>query len=454
MTVHEYWHEPLLRTAFLLYGKRATRILAAVLCRHQDVRQAHIALYRRYLRWPAASRAQRAFDVAHFHDRRSEAEIADLLGWSIERVRTMTGTAPAVPPADDVPDPGELLRRIRRRRVLRRALLITPAVLLLPAIGGVMLWGHLAALHDREQLIVQERAHQRTLPDRFQEIAFMPSSGVAPVKYAYQDPGPGLDGPAAQWYVITETRKWRLKDALREQGLMAITPDGRKLAYYSLSRGRMVIHDVTNGQIVPASATFAKRRLNVMDAYTSMAFSLDGRHLAFQLDAIPKQDLKASGVIVTDTTTGRIVDLPAKDLTLAGWAREGVVITGDRPGRVIRPDRTVVAKIAQGIGEENDVVSPDGRLVAHGLTDEWTKSFTLLDSRTGKTVREVQPQLTKGMQLEFLHAWLDDTHLVISAAGQEPVTSYHLVDITTGTTRPLITEDLGVPYSLILGKLR
>jgi hypothetical protein len=150
----------------------------------------------------------------------------------------------------------------------------------------------------------------------------LPASGVGPVSYAYYDwcgqelkPGKmrALGGKEClQWKVVTRTgQTYRVPEAVSvyvEQSKgnymntaapLAITPDGRRIAYYSEKDQKFAVRDLASGKIWLAMPTVTRQQLVTRD--TLLHLSPDGRYLAIN---------GAGGPMVDDVETRRFLPSP------------------------------------------------------------------------------------------------------------------------------------------------
>ncbi|MFF3670015.1 TolB-like translocation protein [Microtetraspora malaysiensis] len=429
----------LLRTSVLLTGDRAEALAASALAWRGDSEAAYFTLYRTFLsrfhRWgrtPWAgrlSRAERAVLVALHHDGWSVEDTADLCGWKAAKVRatsdralaalgtTPEGLAELFTAADADSDPDGLPRRVRRIRVRRR--IVAGICLLAVSLPLVRTLGPSPALLD-----VQEATTPLS--------PVLPATTAIPIRFGLRvrdsfpeaaEPWNFPDKRGGCVVVDVTGARWRIPDADGASGV-EISQDGRKIAYYSLERRRVVVRELASGAITDVPTDFTMNTLR---------FSGDGRYLAAQGDV----DGDATEVIVIDTEGGRGIRLPSRSSLLAGWAGDRLVVR-DGKATVVTLDGTPILTSPVKFRYSDDPgISPDGRSFA--VDDPETGLVTLLDIATGKKIRDVRPQLPPTAVLRRLYRWTDANELLIYAPGYGSAAVY-LMNPVTGALR-------AVPYA-------
>ncbi|MFG1706077.1 hypothetical protein ACFLIM_23060 [Nonomuraea sp. M3C6] len=217
--------------------------------------------------------------------------------------------------------------------------------------------------------------------------------------------------------VDTSGWRWRLPDALPETDVQ-VSPDGRKLAYYSFARMQVVIHDVTTGAILPVPTAFYEVRLS---------FSPDSRYLAME---------QTEEVVVTDTRSGTVIRIE-DDESLLGWAGGHLVMSHSYNGvKIVALDGSVIAK-AQAAELESDrrpAVSPDGKEIAVA-----SGGRVLVLGQNGGVLRKVDAQLPPTAELRRIYRWTGPGEVLLYAPGYRSAAVY-LMNVLSGATRP-------VPYA-------
>nr|SBO99589.1 hypothetical protein BN4615_P9105 [Nonomuraea gerenzanensis] len=224
--------------------------------------------------------------------------------------------------------------------------------------------------------------------------------------------------PSEGWLVVGASgQRWRLPDALPAADVQ-VSPDGRKLAYYSLTRMQVVIHDITTGALQPVPTPFYEVRLS---------FSPDSRLLAME---------QPEEVIVTDTRSGAVRRVPGDEL-LVGWAGDRLVLSHSFDGiKIVALDASLIAKIqAPELDDQgNATVSPDGKEIAVPSGQR-----VLILGQDGKVLRKIHPHLPPTAELRRVYRWAGPTEVVLYAPGYRSATIY-VMNVHTGATRP-------VPYA-------
>ncbi|WP_327087299.1 hypothetical protein OIE66_33975 [Nonomuraea sp. NBC_01738] len=399
------WADRMGHAASLLAGRTAGRLAG-----YGDSPAAYFRMFRRFLSplrawdapaWSAGmSRRQRAVLVATLHEGWDEQDTAELCGLSPATVRAL-----AVPEQERE----ALAARLRASAALpgpspsRLAKLLAAAVLLSAAGSAVFVpppppSPSLPALPaaTAEPIRYGLRVRQERFPDRIEPFA--------------------SPEPTQGWLVVGASgRRWRLPDALPDAAL-AVSPDGGKLAYYSLARMQVVIRNVTTGAITPIPTPFYQVRL---------AFSADGHHLAME---------QPETMVVADTRTAATTSLPVEE-SLLGWAGDRLVTSRSFDGiQLLAQDGSVIAAAESATLESHRwdlAVSPDGRSIA--LPSDGRVLILGLD---GKVRREVRPDLPPTAEPKRVHRWTGPGEVLLYAPGYGSATVYAM-DVVTGATRPI-----------------
>lgn len=439
---------------------------------------AHIALYRRFLRKPTAAGSTalvripprpRLLVVACLHDGRTHAEMATVLGISVETVeseiteavatltkgnvdRLKTRMATAAGEAS-VPD---LTRRamgtLRRRR--NRAAFLTTIAALVPigVIAAIALFpqGHVwnSALGERNP------SPPTTSPEAVRVASSPePAPGVQPwraprtslaIRYAVPegcpgDAAPAGDKPAEPGKVVCAGWKLtlakdgakpgsadcedqtpcpstvRVPDAAERlahadgQGSWPLSPavsaDGHRIAYLSAAEGRYVAHDLHSGVKRYLSPVLAP---SDTEGGTRVSVSPNGRHFTVQLGARRFR---------TDFTTGTMTPLPAGHVTAAeqaaGWLGQNYRAWRDSPG---------------------------GRQVAAvGTKGAESRNLHIIDARTRQVSRSLPLPSADGAAKAAVVGWLNTREVVVKMtgkAGDHPAAFFRM-DAVTGRTHPV-----------------
>ncbi|MFG3435682.1 hypothetical protein ACGF0J_00440 [Nonomuraea sp. NPDC047897] len=324
-------------------------------------------------------------------------------------------------------------------------------------------------------------AEQGTISGRVTDV--LPTSGVDPLAYAYYDmcgvkwtPGKNTGEFAGkdcvQWHVVTRTgQNFRMPEALSfytdqsEQNYMntaapvAITPDGRRIAYYSEKDQRFAVRDLASGDVRLAPQTVS--RATMVTNGGLLRLSPDGRHLGLYgfggLDA------------VVDMDAGRVHEIPA------GWhvhsvpdGGSPVVLVNEQDRYALLIDGQARPFAAADVARQVSELAPDGRRVAYltggtpGLTSGGAQksrpddTIVTVDATTGRILSRVRIRdEAERFPSWRIGGWRSPTEVVVSAAvidrswtasrtgrpveGRVPTlgeTAYAL-DVTTGAVRRL-----------------
>ncbi|WP_214318205.1 hypothetical protein [Nonomuraea sediminis] len=316
-------------------------------------------------------------------------------------------------------------RRRRRTRLVVGATAMVVALVATTA-GAVAAWprtDHTAAPH-----------HTKKVPN-------LPDGRVGTISHAYQTPCEvdrktrTVDCADTEWRVVTGTgTTYRVPGALartRANGKVpvAISRDGRMLAYYSPDAHAHVVRDLESGAVVTSPVTMEEDGIGFG---SMLALSDDGRYVVFD----PQEGSKEPALLI-DTRTGRKVSISGKYEVIS--VKNGVVqlvryrktdlwfmpVAGG--GRPVRFDGTFIMF---------SDLSPDGRTVAAVEFSELRKRMlTLLDTGTGRTLRKLPLRgLPKGGSLEGVTTWLSGTEVTVVLSTARHRYGY-VVDVTTGRSR-------------------
>ncbi|NJP97548.1 hypothetical protein HCN51_50395 [Nonomuraea sp. FMUSA5-5] len=324
----------------------------------------------------------------------------------------------------------------RRRRRISLAL---TAVATAAAVGAAFTAVSLPWRWSAAPAVPQQQAN--AVPD-------LPGGKVGPLSYAYRtrcevvaEPI-GVDCDSVEWRVVTTAGKtYRLPQALahKENGHdvpVALSRDGRKLAYYSREAQAHVVRDLITGAEVSAPTPEEKIGIGSM-----LVVSDDGRYLVFD----PREGSKYPGVLI-DTSTGRRTTINGRYEPIA--IKDGVVeliryiktdlwfmpVTGG--GKPVRFDGTFISP---------SELAPDQRTVVafdHGKYSRSAKPvLTVLDVRTGRAVREITVTgLSAASGYLTPTIWRDATEVEVRFHGNRGWELYAL-NVTTGKARLLKRYD-------------
>jgi len=310
----------------------------------------------------------------------------------------------------------------------------------------------------------------------------LPASGVAPLSHAYynlcglkwnprKNTGSFAGKDCIQWQVVTHAgQTYRMPEALSfytdqtEQNYMntaaplAITPDGRWVAYYSEKDQKFAVRNLESGDIRLTPQTVTRAAMVAQGGLLHL--SPDGRFLGLNgfggLDAI------------VDMETGQVTEPPT------GWHVYSVA-AGGSPALLVN-ERSQYRLVAGenlrpfSVGDSARIsdLAPDGRRVAYVLRgesgptpevkDDPPRTIVTRDATTGKKLSEVRLRDTsEGFRPWRIAGWLNPTEVVVSTVlgdrswndertgrplpGRVPTLGEvtHAIDVTTGAVRELRT---------------
>ncbi|MER6950039.1 hypothetical protein ABT294_39085 [Nonomuraea sp. NPDC000554] len=295
----------------------------------------------------------------------------------------------------------------------------------------------------------------------------LPASGVDPAAYAYYDfCGRKWDyrknthtfagQNCAQWQLVTRTgQRFRVPEAtsvyteqtadnyMNTGAPLVITPDGRRIAYYSEKDRTFAVRDLAGGQIWLAPLTVTRQAM--VRSGVLLTLSPDGRYLGVngpdRLDA------------VVDVETGQLTEPPN------GWRVRRVASGGTS---------VVMSDLADGLGLMSDgkvtpltigkpwdditVPAPDEHTMAYldGRKDDGNGMFSpdnavaTLDATTGKTLTKVTFRDAPKDFTPRLGGWLSPTEVAVSDAARGPRSEdgtpmlgevVYGIDVNTGKVR-------------------
>ncbi|MER6173173.1 hypothetical protein [Streptosporangium sp. NPDC001681] len=245
------------------------------------------------------------------------------------------------------------------------------------------------------------------------------------------------DCSAIEWRVVTRTgTTYRVPQALvrntKDRPVpVAISRDGRMFAYYSRQAQAHVVRDLVSGSEVTSSVTVKEERIG---AGSMLVLSDDGRYVIFD----PREGSKDPGLLI-DMRTGKTVSVPGKFEAIS--IKDGVAALV----RYVKTDLWLMPVTGGGTPVRFDgafimfsELSPDGRTVA---AFEWRKDqkhrFTLLDAKTGRTLRKVAIRgLPKDGGVSNTALWRSGSEVTIVYWDRKSPGTY-AVDVNTGQARQL-----------------
>ncbi|MEU7859239.1 hypothetical protein [Nonomuraea sp. NPDC049141] len=286
------------------------------------------------------------------------------------------------------------------------------------------------------------------------KIADLPSRGVGPLSHAYRTfclvGGPiPPDCRNGEWRVVTRSGgTYHLPQALGTKSgphfyPLAISRDGRIIAYYSRAAMTFKVRDLASGAEQTAPLAIAEAKLG---GNAHLELSGDGRYLAFTGYPSKKED----GLII-DMRARTTMPLPV------GWdprSIDGTTVTltrnglyGQKPGIWVMPLTGGGSPIAVGESYTRfSALAPDGAAVAAlrraQSRDSNDDTITVLDARTGKVKKTATMRgLPKGSRTLTLGVWLNAAEVTLATSPSDhwrdnrQIT--YAVNVETGQVRQL-----------------
>lgn len=299
------------------------------------------------------------------------------------------------------------------------------------------------------------RPPQAAAPQRVETVADLPDGKVGPVGYAYltscevvKEPR-HIDCGASEWRVVTRSgTTYRVPRALaatseNRRVQLAISRDGGKIAYYDREAGAHVVRDLMSGAEVTSPVTVAEDRIKIG---SQLVLSDDGRYLFFD----PKVGSKDPGMVI-DVHTGNTVSVSGKYEAIS--IKNGVVelvryrktdmwlmpVTGGR--KPVRFD---------GVFIHFSEIAPDGRTLVASEFKEATKPvLTVLDAKTGRTVRKVEIRgLPKDAGYLKPSVWRSPSEVMVLTMNRGHST--YSVNVETGKATHLAGLSKDLPLNLAM----
>ncbi|WP_433373130.1 hypothetical protein [Streptosporangium sp. CA-115845] len=342
------------------------------------------------------------------------------------------------------------LKGARRRRAITLALAVATAVAVLT--GGVVTVVNGDLRGERPIVLTPV---PETAPA-------LPKMGVGPLARAYTHfcPPPPIDDTdcvGGQWRVVTTsgvtyelTAALGLKNTDKKVllGPVAITQNGRRIAYYSEKQQTFEVRDLRSGLIWKAPLTISKDDL---DGENLLRLSPNGLHLIYtNFGGRPKPYS-----VLIDVAGGKTSSLNGDWFPVS-------VGDGGSPITLVRPyDRTTRIRV---LGNEPitikdftyrfSALGPDGRtLVRIGSTrdrdakptPERPRTIVTIDAISGRENPEVATQgIPEELTPSHLGGWVSDTEVTLLAVPELPgsgTPALYAVNVHTGQTRRLRTFD-------------
>ncbi|RVX43736.1 hypothetical protein EDD27_6430 [Nonomuraea polychroma] len=320
-------------------------------------------------------------------------------------------------------------RRRRRATLMLGTVATVVALVVVTTAGAVIAWPR------TDQTATQRRTD--TVPD-------LPAGKVGPISHAFQTPceideaARTADCSAVEWRVVTRSGKtYRVPDALvatrtDQQAPLAISRDGRMLAYYERRAQTFVVHKLESGNRTVSPVTVKEDRIGVG---AMLAVSDDGRYVAFD----PREGSKEPGLLI-DLANTETVSIPGKYEVISIKNRMVELIRYRKTDLWLMPVKGGGKPVRfDGVFINFSELSPDGRTVAAvEFSDANKRGFgrlTLLDAKTGRTLRKVTLRgLPKKGSVDGTSIWPSRSEVLVTVNDKGHMYSY-AVDVTTGRAK-------------------
>ncbi|WP_043633610.1 hypothetical protein [Nonomuraea candida] len=304
----------------------------------------------------------------------------------------------------------------------------------------------------------------------------LPERGVEPAAYAYYDfcgrrwdhrkNTHTFDQECAQWKVVTRGgQSFRVPDAVSvytEQtsanymntgGPLAISADGRKIAYYQAGTDRFAVRDLADGTILVTPRLFP--RAAMVKGGSLIRLSPDGRFLSVSAAGLP--------AVVVDMSSAEVTEVPE------GWFVEQVGNGGapvilrdgrDRLGR-LEDGRVSVLSPARDDARQYGGLSPDGRVLpcidgaetSDALVTKAHDTLVTLDAATGEVLGRARfRDAPAGFRVRRIGGWLGSGEVMVTGTDDaDPVRGWkkgepptmgervYAIDVRSGRVRLLAT---------------
>lgn len=331
----------------------------------------------------------------------------------------------------------------RRRR--RTRLAISAAAVAVTVVAGLTVFVGSGLLPAQDKPVVASETGK---------IPELPGRGVGPLSHAFRTfchvGGPiPPDCRNGGWRVVTKSgQTYHVPQALGGKSgpafyPLAISRDGRVIAYYSRQARTFQVRDLAGGAVRTAPVTVAESRLG---RNARLVLSDDGRYLAFTGWPSSKED-----GLIFDLGAGRTYRLPA------GWeprSVDGTTVTLARDWRkwqksgiwLMPPAGGGTPATVDGRFMSFSPPAPNGARVAALRLDKAARrpdgTITVLDAGTGKIRKTVLlGGLPKDTRPLTLGAWLNASEVTLSALPSEHWAENrqitYAVDVETGQARQL-----------------
>ncbi|MFI6451671.1 hypothetical protein ACIBF6_08940 [Streptosporangium amethystogenes] len=353
------------------------------------------------------------------------------------------------------------LKGAKHRRAITLALVVATAVAVLT--GGVVTVVN-GGLHGERPIVLTP------VPE---VVPALPKKGVGPLAraYTYFCPPPPIDGTDCvdgRWRVVTTSGvTYELAAALGLRnvgkqvllGPVAITQNGRRIAYYSEKQQAFEVRDLRSGRIWKAPFTISKDDL---DGENFLRLSPSGLHLLYaNFGSRPKPYSILIDVVEGKTTTLNGTWLPVSVGDDGSSVTQVMLYDSTTRIRVLGNEPITIKEATHSFS----ALGPDGRTLARigstrdrdaEPTPERPRTIVTIDAISGRENPEVTPQgIPEGLSPSHLGGWVSDTEVTLLAVPKLPgagTPTLYAVNVHTGRTRQLRTidsETIGVLPGLV-----
>ncbi|MET9240022.1 hypothetical protein [Nonomuraea sp. NPDC003709] len=345
-----------------------------------------------------------------------------------EDLHALAEQAPAVDLA------AQAVRGARRRRATRLAVAIAAATCLIAGGGTVLL-----------QQLRPEPPVMLTPPET--TVSPLPPEGVGPIEQAYRPECRTTTCAKNAWRLVTRDGDTYELTAAPETGPLAVTADGRRLAYYSSKQRTIVVRDLASGKTWKSPLKQPAEDFSRSAEHT-LRLSPSGLRFIVSSWGGRREPNK-----LVDVERGTVSDLPR------GWWPVSVS-DGSGPVVLVKPYENSSQVRVLGhdpitipdFTYDYSTLAPDGRTLTRlGQTyDPNRRPMVQLDGsivvfdpvRGGRETRVPISGIPEGLQPSGLGGWLNSTEVTVVATPESPrgpKPMVYAMDVRTGKTRELFT---------------
>ncbi|GAA2209794.1 hypothetical protein GCM10009850_052530 [Nonomuraea monospora] len=262
-----------------------------------------------------------------------------------------------------------------------------------------------------------------------------------------------------QWRLVTSGgQRFRMPEAVSvyaEQSAgnymntgapVAISSDGRKVAYYRESDQRFAVRDLADGSVL-LSPQRIPRETMVKASGVLLRLSPDGRFLLLNGSGVPN--------VVVDMLTAQVTEVPDGWYPVRVGAGGGPVVVLDESRRVGRLEGGQVSVVSPAGDETRSYGEPsaDGRVVpfldgaTSGMNSEPHDTIATMDLTSGKVLTSARfRDAPKGFSVSRIGGWISGTEVMVtgeppSARGEGGTPTLgettYAVDVNSGRVRKL-----------------